>query len=181
LLRKYVGGPIFTTGWIALFALAWRVRRRDAFIAAAVLCAALIVASAIGGRTAPLIHLVFVGWSAAAVFLGDMLRNRRAQPAALEDRARHLERSREEEARRRVAEERLHIARDLHDSVAHSMATINVQAGVAAHVLDRRPEAAKEALTAIQRASAEVLDELAALLGLLREENDAADRSPTPG
>ena len=60
----------------------------------------------------------------------------------LEQRARDLEHTREEEARRRVAEERLRIARDLHDGVAHAMATINVQAGAAAHVVDRRPEAA---------------------------------------
>ena len=125
--------------------------------------------------------MLFVGWSAAAVFLGDVLRNRRSHLAELEERAHYLERTREEEARRRVAEERLRIARDLHDSVAHAMATINVQAGAAAHVVDRRPAAAKEALTAIQRASADVLDELAAMLDLLRDDGRAAERAPTPG
>jgi signal transduction histidine kinase len=164
-----------------LFSLSWRARRRDAFLAAAGLCAVLIVVGTWAGSGALLIHLVFIGWSAAAVFLGDLLRSRREHFAGLEERTRYLERTREEEARRRVAEDRLRIAQDLHDSVAHSMATINVQAGAAAHVVDRRPEAAKEALSAIQRASGDVLDELAAMLGLLRSSDDATDRSPTPG
>src|SRR5204863_7698999 len=101
--------------------------------------------------------------------------------AGLAERALFLEHSREEEAARRVAEERLRIARDLHDSVAHAMATINVQAGAAAHVLSRRPEAAGAALAAIQHASGEVLDELAAMLSVLRDGTDRADRTPTPG
>jgi signal transduction histidine kinase len=128
---------------------------------------------------APLLHLVFIGWSAAAVFLGVALRNRRSYLRELEERNQSLEQTREEEGRRRVAEERLRIARDLHDSVAHAMATINVQAGVAAHVLDRRPEAVKPALDAIQDASREVLEELAAMVRVLREEG--IPRAPTPG
>jgi signal transduction histidine kinase len=127
-------------------------------------------------------HLIFVGWTAAAVFLGDAMRSRRSYLAALEQRARDLEQSREDEARRRVAEERLRIAQDLHDSVAHTMATINVQAGVAAHVIDRHPDKAHDALVVIQQASREVLDELAALLGLLRPDGgNAATLAPTPG
>src|SRR5439155_13823729 len=172
LARKYVGGPIFVTGWIGLFFLSWRTTRRAAVIAAVALCSVLLVAGIIAGRDALLIHLVFVGWSAAAVFLGDAMRNRRSYLTELEERARYLEHTREEEARRRVAEDRLQVARDLHDSVAHAMATINVQAGAAAHVVDRRPAAAKEALTVIQRASAEVLDELAAMVRLLRADGE---------
>jgi signal transduction histidine kinase len=181
LLRRYPGGPVFVTGWIALFFLSWRSTRRAAITGAAVLCSVLIAAGLIAGAHALLLHLVFVGWSAAAIFLGEAMRNRRSYLTELEERARYLEHSREEEARRRVAEDRLRIARDLHDSVAHAMATINVQAGAAAHVVDRRPAAAKAALTAIQRASADVLDELAAMLRLLRDDGDAAARSPTPG
>jgi signal transduction histidine kinase len=179
--RRYVGGPVFVTGWIALFALSWRTDRRTGLVGAVGLVMVLSTTSAIVEGGEPLLHLVFLGWSAAAVFLGDALRNRRRYLTGLEDRARYLEQSREEETRRRVAEERVRIARDLHDSVAHAIATINVQAGAAAHVIDRRPDAAKEALGAIQRASAETLDELAALLSLLRDEHDAAERAPTPG
>lgn len=179
--RGYAGGPIFATGWIALFSLGYQVRRRNAFIGAGLLSGTLIVAGIIDGRSEPLLHMVFVGWSGAAVFLGDALRSRRQYLAELEDRHRNLERTREEETRRRVAEERLRIAQDLHDSVAHAMATINVQAGAAAHVVDRRPESAREALAAIQRASGDVLDELAALLNLLRDSEAPGERAPTPG
>ena len=181
LLRHYVGGPVFVTGWIGLFFLSWRSTRRAAVTGAFALCSVLIAAGLAAGAHALLLHLVFVGWSAAAVFLGEAVRNRRSYLSELEERARNLERTREEEARRRVAEDRLRVARDLHDSVAHAMATINVQAGAAAHVVDRRPAAAKEALTAIQRASADVLDELAAMLRLLRDDGEGAARAPTPG
>lgn len=179
--RRYPNGPVFVTGWIALFAVSWETRRRTALLAAGGLCLVLSVVGLVAiGAVSPL-PLVFVGWSAAAVFVAEALRNRSRYLAELEARALHLERTREEEALRRVAEDRLRIARDLHDSVAHAMATINVQAGAAAHVVDRRPEAAREALAAIQRASADVLDELAAMLALLREDDEAPDRTPTPG
>jgi signal transduction histidine kinase len=167
IVGDYPGGPIFVTGWIALFALGYRERRANAFVGAAALSGVLVLAGALSGHSEGLLHLVVVGWSAAAVFLGDAVRTRREQIAGAADRA--------------VAEERLRIAQDLHDSVAHAMATINVQAGAAAHVIERRPEAAREALTAIQRASGEVLDELAALLNVLRDPEAPADRSPTPG
>jgi signal transduction histidine kinase len=75
----------------------------------------------------------------------------------------------------------LRIARDLHDSVAHAMATINVQSGVAAHLLDRKPEQAKVALEAIRRASSDVLDELGTILGALRRDDGAAPRAPAAG
>ena len=166
-LRHYAGGPVFVTGWVALFALRRRTDRRTALAAAAAVCVALVATGVVVERRLSPVSLVFVGWSLAAVFLGDALE--------------HLARTREEEARRRVAEDRLRIARDLHDSVAHAMATINVQAGAAAHVVERRPEAAKEALAAIRRASGDVLDELGAMLTLLRDDAAPADRAPTPG
>jgi signal transduction histidine kinase len=180
--RHYPNGPVWVTGWLATLALSLRTNRRTALIGAAAMILVLsVVALTVDGRHTPWIFpLIFVGWSAAAVLLGETLRNRRAYLTSLEERARNLEHTREEEARRRVAEDRLHIARDLHDSVAHAMATINVQAGAAAHVLPRRPEAAREALAAIQRASGDVLDELNAMVGLLRDSTESAQRAPTP-
>jgi signal transduction histidine kinase len=178
--RDYPNGPVLATGWISLLALSWRTDRRTALTGAVVMCAVLSVVVAVAGDGPPIMPAVFVGWSAAAVFLGDALRNRRGYLAELEEHARYLERTREEEARRQVAEERLRIARDLHDSVAHAMATINVQAGAAAHVMERRPEVVRDALGAIQRASGDVLDELAAILALLRDDQVAASRAPTP-
>lgn len=182
LARGYPGGPVYLALFLALYSLARDVDRRLAFAAGAAASATLVTVGLVAGTGPGLFHLVFVGWTAAAIFLGDAVRSRRQHLAGLEERARHLQNTRDEEARRRAAEERLRIARDLHDSVAHSMATINVQAGAAAHVIDRHPDKAKEALTAVQQASREVLDELAALLGLLRlDPGEQADRGPTPG
>jgi signal transduction histidine kinase len=179
--RPYPNGPVWATGWIALAALSWQTGRRTALVLAGGMLAVLSVAAVAFGSAGLLLPLIFVGWSAAAVFLGEALRNRRSYLAGLAERAKFLERTREEEARRRVAEERLRIARDLHDSVAHAMVTINVQAGAAAHVLARRPEAVGGALAAIQRASGEVLDELTSMLAVLRDDVQRADRAPAPG
>jgi signal transduction histidine kinase len=114
------------------------------------------------------------GMVAAALLAGIAVANRRAYAASIRDRA-------EQDARRRVDEERLRIARELHDVVAHTMATINVQAGVAAHVLPTRPEAAAEALQAIKTASKEGLRELRAILNVLRQADDADPVQPAPG
>lgn len=179
--RDYAGGPVFVTAWVALYSLAVSTSRRRGLVAAGIATVALVGAGAVAGPSGALIHLFFLAWAATAVLLGDAVRSRREHLATLEERARYLERTREEEARRRVVEERLRIARDLHDSVAHSMATINVQAGAAEHVIERHPERAREALAAIRTASSDVLDELAAVLGLLRvEAGEEQPRSPTP-
>ena len=111
---------------------------------------------------------------AVVVFAGIAVANRRAYTASMLERA-------EQEARRRVDEERLRIARELHNVVAHTMATINVQAGVAAHVLSSRPEAAAESLQAIKAASKEGLRELRAILNVLRQADDADPTQPAPG
>lgn len=183
--RTYPGGPIYLALAVALFSLALHARRRrDALVPAAVAVAFLLAGGTVGlGDVEWTWHLaVFPGWAAAALFLGDASRSRRQYLAGLEERARSLEESREEEARRRVAEERLRIARDLHDVVAHTIATINLRSGVAAHVVERRPEEAVAALTAIRRASATALQELRATLDVLRSDgDDAAPRVPTPG
>lgn len=179
--RHYPNGPLLAFGLFVLFVLSLRADRRTGLIGAVVLGVVLGVAGAVAGGGMTVLPVFYLGWSAAAVFLGDALRNRRSYLRELEERARYLELTREQEARRRVAEDRLRIARDLHDSVAHAMATINVQAGAAAHVVERRPEAAKDAFAAIRRASGDVLDELAAMLTLLRDDGEAAERAPTPG
>ena len=88
---------------------------------------------------------------------------------------------REEETQRRVTEERLRIARELHDVVSHSISTINVQAGVAAHVMGERPEQAREALLAIKETSKETLRELRGILQVLRQVDDVEPRGPAPG
>jgi signal transduction histidine kinase len=88
---------------------------------------------------------------------------------------------REEETQRRVTEERLRIARELHDVVSHSISTINVQAGVAAHVMEEQPEHARKALLDIKQTSRETLRELRGILQVLRQVDEAEPRGPVPG
>jgi len=85
-----------------------------------------------------------------------------------------------EEARRRASDERLRIAQELHDVLAHNISLINVQAGVALHLLDARPEQARPALRAIRDASKDALGELRSVLDILRA-GEAAPRAPTAG
>ncbi|MFD9883930.1 sensor histidine kinase [Streptomyces alboflavus] len=127
-------------------------------------------------------NLGIFAWTGMAAAAGDAVRSRRAFIDAIRERAERAERTREEEARRRVAEERLRIARDLHDVVAHHIALVNVQAGVAAHVMDKRPDQAKEALAHVRDASRSALGELRATVGLLRQTGDPeAPTEPAPG
>ncbi|MFD4577618.1 sensor histidine kinase [Streptomyces sp. NPDC058417] len=127
-------------------------------------------------------NLAIFAWTGIGATAGDAVRSRRAVVRAIRERAERAERTREEEARRRVAEERLRIARDLHDVVAHHIALVNVQAGVAAHVMDKRPDQAKEALAHVREASRSALNELRATVGLLRQSGDPeAPTEPAPG
>ena len=103
-----------------------------------------------------------------AVTLGEVVRGRRALAAETAQRLQMAQEEREAEAARRVAEERLRIARDLHDTVAHSMATITVQAGSALHLLDGGDTNLRRALAAIRATSKEALAEMRATLGQLR-------------
>lgn len=113
---------------------------------------------------------------------GDNLRQRRARWAALQERNEFLEREREERARKAVVDERLRIARELHDVVAHAMSVIAVQSGVGNHVIETQPAEAKKALAAIETTSRSVLIEMRRLLGILRQDGESdADLVPAPG
>jgi signal transduction histidine kinase len=96
------------------------------------------------------------------------------------ERAADAARTRAEEARRQASDERLRIAQELHDVLAHNISLINVQAGVALHLLDDQPEQARPALTAIRDASKEALGELRSVLDILRA-GESAPRGPTTG
>jgi signal transduction histidine kinase len=113
-----------------------------------------------------------------ALVVGDAVRSRRVIVQAALDREAERDRRRREEADRRMADERLRIAQEVHDVVAHAMVAINVQAGVAAHVLHKRPGQAETALTEIKRVSGAALTDLRATLGLLRDEGAAAPVHP---
>ena len=185
--REYAGGPIYLTLAVVLYTLGATRDWIHAVVPVGMSVTVMVVGATVmtGGDELTWHVAVFPGWAAAALFLGTASRNRRAYLQGLEERARSLEESREEEARRRVAEERLRIARELHDALAHSIATITLQSGVAAHVRDRRPGEAAAALDAIRRTSREAMQELRMTLGVLRsagdEDDAAAPRAPTPG
>jgi signal transduction histidine kinase len=123
-----------------------------------------------------------VAFTIAAVAIGEATRNRRAYIAEVEARARRAEQTREAEARRRVGEERLRIARELHDLVGHHIALISVQAGVAGHVFDEQPDKAKQAIAQVRSACRSALDELTTTINLLRSPDEVtAPTEPTVG
>jgi len=153
-------------------------RRRGLLLASAVVVFAAGLLHTLG-RPAKFLgpeNIALVALGALAVAAGQASRNRRAYLAEVTRRAQDAERDREAEARRRLAEERLRIARDLHDSVGHHLALINVQAGVAVHVLPDQP--ARETLMQIRQGSRAALNELRDTVGLLR---DPAPLTPTVG
>jgi signal transduction histidine kinase len=174
-------------GWLSLFVAAYTVTahgdgRRSLVVAAlgtGILSAGwLLAATDIEPRAA-------IGWvffrivaSVMSAAFGESVRSRQVIAAEALDRAVRAERTRDEEARARVDQERLRIAREVHDTVAHAIAVINVQAGVTAHVLDKRPERARETLESIEQSSSQALREMRAILGVLR---DGDDRAPMPG
>ena len=122
---------------------------------------------------------IFVG---LAWLAGWNQRRRRARLAELRARAERLEREREEEARRAVSQERLRIARELHDVIAHSMSVIAVQSAVGNHVMDTQPAEARKALAAIEATSRSALTEMRRLLGVLRQEGEPrGSLTPAPG
>jgi signal transduction histidine kinase len=121
---------------------------------------------------------------AAAWTLGEGVRQRRLHAAELEDRADRLEREREEKARQAATQERLRIARELHDVVAHSLSVIGVQAGAARLVLDAdpHPTRAREAVAAIEATANQAMAEMRRALGILRAtEPSGVALAPLPG
>jgi signal transduction histidine kinase len=113
-----------------------------------------------------------VAWLLLPTALGSVTRLRRAYLEAVRARAEHAERTREEEARHRVAEERMRIARDLHDVVAHHLALANAQAGTAAHLMRTHPEQATKIVAEIAGTTSSALRELKATVGLLRHTDE---------
>jgi signal transduction histidine kinase len=116
----------------------------------------------------------------AAWLVGDNVRTRRAYYRELEARAERLEREREENARRAVAEEQARIARELHDVIAHNVSVMVVQATAANDVFDTHPERARDALRSIEATGRSALTELRRLLGVVRP-SPHERRQPQPG
>jgi signal transduction histidine kinase len=180
-LRGYVFGPICLSLIVAIIATVTRGRRTAAWSVTgggfAVLSLAALVVPAGPFRLSDwtLGHtLGALMWLLLVLTGSELLRIRTERAAA-------QRRSRDEEERRRASEERLLIARELHDVLAHNISMINVQAGVALHLIDERPEHARTALSAIKEASKEALSEVRSVLGVLRQTDESAPRSPVAG
>jgi signal transduction histidine kinase len=176
-LLGYVNGAALVAPAAAAYALASNVSVRKALVASGVTLAALLVTTSASnpfgtatGGPVVVLPVLF----AAACLGGIAVSNRRAFVASIQARA-------EDEARLRIDEERLRIARELHDVVAHTMSTINVQAAAAAWLLADRPAEAAEALAAIRTASKNGLRELRAILNVLRQADEADPTAPAPG
>jgi signal transduction histidine kinase len=130
----------------------------------------------VGNEDRPSLAGVFglLAWLLLLLTIGEVARVGRG-------RAAEAARRRDEEGRRRASEERLRIARELHDVLAHNISLINVQAGVALHLIDEQPEQARSALAAIREASKDALGELRSVLEVLRRSGEEALRAPQPG
>jgi signal transduction histidine kinase len=175
----YPFGPVVFSVVVALFLTVLSGRRVLAWTVAAAGWLATLFGSQLGSYPLPWTHGVTVAvWIVVVLVLAEVVRARRERAAA-------WARAGSEQRRRVVSEERLQIARDLHDGVAHHISLIRVRAGVALHLLERggeqaEPEA-RAALEAIRQASGEALGELRSALGLLRAEGEGAPRHPPPG
>ncbi|WP_426512016.1 sensor histidine kinase [Dactylosporangium sp. McL0621] len=158
-----------------LIALYTTVHRGHGRTARAVIAAILVVgivgdAISSGARPADVFQRWFliIGWMVASSVMAEVTRQHRAYLEQVERRAEEAERTREETARRRAVEERLRIARELHDSLTHSISIIKIQAGVAVHLARKHDEPVSDALLAIQHASTDAMRELRSTLEVLR-------------
>ena len=173
--RGYGGGPIWLTLVVSFVGAVIRGHRLAAGAIAALGFAVIPwLDTVLRGRPAP----TAVGLAGLAAWLlvlfgvGEAVRVRR-------ERAAETVMMREEETRRRAGEERLRIARELHDALGHHLSLINVQAGVALHVHEELPAEVSGSLSAIKVASKEALTELRSVLEILRQDGERAPRSPT--
>ena len=183
-LLGYPKGPIFLALLVAFFTAMRHGRRLTSWIVLGVGYVSFLWLDSLVGVDDPPSLAEALGLAAWLLVLGavaEWMRVRREYVRAVEQRAIEAERTREEEARRRATEERLRIARELHDVLAHNISLINVQAGVALHLMDERPEQARTALSAIKDASGEVLRELRSTLGVLRQVDEQAPLEPSTG
>jgi signal transduction histidine kinase len=176
-LLGYPNGPAFLSLIVALFTTVMGGHRLFAWITAVVGLVAYAGAAPVVGltsRTSAIDYLGVTAWLLVVLIGSEAARVRRDGWVVADNVSR-------EESRRRASEERLQIARDLHDELAHNISLINVRAGVALHLYDEQPDEARNALQAIKGASKDALDELRSVLAVLRRGDESAPRSPAPG
>jgi signal transduction histidine kinase len=174
-LLGYANGPIWLALVVSYIGAVMRGHRTVAVVTATV---GFVIFPwldyALGNGPAPTLSslLTLAAWLLVLLGAGEIMRIRR-------ERAVEATLIAEEERRRRASEERLRIARELHDALGHHLSLINVQSGVALHVNEDLPEQARSSLEAIKRSSKDALTELRSVLEILRQDGESAPRSPT--
>jgi signal transduction histidine kinase len=177
LALDYPYGPVFLAGLVAMCSAVVSGHRRTAYLVTGAAFVALLVLHLLRNPAEPPPLFGAGGWlSSLAIVVAacEWWRARR-------ERLAQARLAQEEAERRRGSEERLRIARDLHDSLGHHVSLINVQAGVALHLMDDDPEQARSALAAIKQSSGELLREMRATLGVLRGVDEGPPRTPVAG
>jgi signal transduction histidine kinase len=176
------GAPLLA---FPLYSVAIRYERRDSVKALVGTCLVVLVSIGIAAALRPTsgnIEFNSLLAGAAAWFVGDSVRARRAYVAGLTQQAEQRQHREMERAQQSIDEERLQIARELHDILAHSLSVIAIQSGVGRHVIDTQPEEARKALAAVETTSRSALDELRRVLGMLRSgDPDGPSFAPAPG
>lgn len=184
-----VSNPVLGTGIalaVAAYSMAYRTSRMQSFLLGGTGAVVIAVLSFLMSERSYLDPQIFQIAAAVAIAtaFGDSARSRQEYSQAMAERAERAEQTREAEAHRQVAEERLRIAQDLHDTVAHRISVISLNAGVASSALTTNPDKAKESLGTIRSAAREVLGEIGVLLRYLRADDQADDmpvQIPQPG
>ena len=164
---------------VALYTVAVQGDRRRSLIVGAIAVAwsAAVALSVDEAANAPVLEMA---WPVVALLFGENVRNRRELLHEYARRAELAELDRERESRRRVEEERLRIAREFHDVVAHTVTAMNVQTGVAIDAFDKRPDVARRALQQVRASGREALQELRATVEVLRDDSAAGSTQPAP-
>jgi signal transduction histidine kinase len=175
-LVGYAHGPIFLSLIVAYVNAVLSGHRREAWGSLVLGYVAFLWGEALGPRGAPGLGAIvgLAAWLFVMAAATELVISRRRQMI-------DEQRAREAEAQQLRTEERLRIAREVHDVVAHNISLINVQAGVALHLMEEQPERVGPALAAIKQASRETLDELRSVVDALRGVDEHAPRAPTPG
>jgi signal transduction histidine kinase len=177
-----VGAVAVLAPAVALYSLAVSRGRIQQLLAGVGAVAAVVLADVLHGQLSIVQTLGHAALVAVPLLAAETLRVRRSYVSLLLDRLALAEQTREQEAQRRAEQERMRIARDLHDIVAHTLTSINVQAATAAQLLDRNPDHARLALETIENASRDAIAELRTILGVLRDPDDPdAPHAPSPG
>ncbi|HEU0241575.1 MAG TPA: histidine kinase [Micromonosporaceae bacterium] len=188
IIAGYPYGPVFFAVFVSIFGAVRTGHRLGVWISTAIGYLVYVFAgrivSSVGGVEikAPSVttSILAAGWIIVALALAEGIRVRSERFAEIARTRAEQQRAKAEQNRRQESEERLRIARELHDVLGHHLSLINVQAGVGLHLMDEHPGQARAALEAIKEASAAALGEVRSVLGVLRASDEAAPRSPAP-